>query len=311
MDRGGLARAVYGQVDSRWPVSDSAIYLPGTAHYQPNWNEYRFRPGEAQRLLEQEGCRRGSDGIYVCEGGRLSLRLATVAGFPARQQALEGIQRQLRQVGIDIVPVYVPGNTLFNEILPSGSFDLAMFTYITSPDGPGTSFVSYGCGGEQNYSGYCQRLLSRDLDQAQRILDASRQARLLNRVDAQLAKDVPVIPLYQNPVVAAGDSSVRGVRLGVFWTHSRTRRTGGSRSSPRGGDRRLAPRGLGCGRLGRADAERGGTVVIATAADSSRPASTCSPRGLAPVPLDGVLAGAFEVAPRRHLPTEPRRGRSQ
>ena len=217
MDRVALARALYGQVDSRYPPSDSAVFIAGGTHYRPNWSGHRFRPEEARRLLEQQGCRRGSDGIYVCEGGRLSLRLATLAGEPRRQQVLEGIQRQLRQVGIDLVPVYAPPNTLFNEILPSGSFDLAMFSYISSPDGPGDSFGLYGCGAVQNFAGYCQRLVSRELDQARRILDANRQARVLNRVDTQLAKDVPVIPLFQHPVVAASTARVRNVGLGVYW----------------------------------------------------------------------------------------------
>jgi peptide/nickel transport system substrate-binding protein len=217
IDRVAIARTLYGQVEAGWPPSDSAIFRAGSAHYRPNWRTHRFRPGQSRRLLEQEGCRRGSDGIFVCEGGRLSLRLATLAGDPRRQRALEAIQRSLRQVGIDIEPGYTTGDTLFNEILPSGSFDLAMFSYISGPDGPGTSFGAYGCGGVQNYGGYCQRLVSRDLDQARRILDGGRQAQVLNRVDVQLAKDVPVIPLYQHPVVAASSSSVRGVRLGVFW----------------------------------------------------------------------------------------------
>jgi peptide/nickel transport system substrate-binding protein len=217
IDRVALARALYGQVDRAWPPMDSAIFIAGGVHYRPNWRGYRFRPGQSRRLLEQDGCRRGSDGIFLCEGGRLSLRLATIAGDPRRQQALELIQRHLRQAGIDIQPVYAPPNILFEEIVPRGNFDLAMFSYLSGPDGPGTSFGLYGCGAVQNYSGYCQRIVSRDLDQARRILDPRRQAQVLNRVDAQLAKDVPVIPLFQNPVVAAGDSAVRGVRLGVYW----------------------------------------------------------------------------------------------
>jgi peptide/nickel transport system substrate-binding protein len=64
--------------------------------------------------------------------------------------------------------------------------------------------------GPPNYTGYCQRLVTADLDQAQRILDADQQARVVNRADAQLARDVPVIPLYQQPVWAAVRSGVRG-----------------------------------------------------------------------------------------------------
>ena len=58
--------------------------------------------------------------------------------------------------------------------------------------------------------------MTRDLDQADRILDAAQQARVLNRADRQIAKDVPVIPLFQLPVVYAFKKTLRGVDPGPF-----------------------------------------------------------------------------------------------
>jgi hypothetical protein len=55
--------------------------------------------------------------------------------------------------------------------------------------------------------------VTRDLDQARRILDGRRLADVLNRVDAQLAKDVPVILLFEQPLLAAFRASVRNVSL--------------------------------------------------------------------------------------------------
>ena len=212
IDRAALARALHVQIDRRYPPSDSALFLTYSAPYQPNWRRYRRNQAEARRLLEREGCGRGTDGIYACDGRRLSLRLATLAANARREQTLKLIQGQLRQVGIEIVPVYAPGNVLFNQILPKGDFDLALFSWITFPDSPGASVGLYGCQGDQNYSGYCQRLVTRDLDQAQRVLDPARQADVLNRADVQLAKDVPVIPLFENPHVVAHSTKVRNVR---------------------------------------------------------------------------------------------------
>ena len=73
----------------------------------------------------------------------------------------------------------------------------------------------FGCGGEQNYTGYCQRLVTTDLDQAERILDAERQARVLNRADLRIARDVPVIPLYQQTQSVALRSTVRNFGLSL------------------------------------------------------------------------------------------------
>jgi ABC-type transport system substrate-binding protein len=68
--------------------------------------------------------------------------------------------------------------------------------------------------------GYCQRIVTADLDQADRIVDPVRRARVLNRVDRQLAKDVPVIPLYQIPWVLAYHGTIRNVVSSpdnLFW----------------------------------------------------------------------------------------------
>jgi ABC-type transport system substrate-binding protein len=219
IDRVAIVGALYGAVDSRYPPSDSAVWPSGSARYRPRWQAYRYRPSEARRLLEQEGCRRGSDGVYVCDGERLSLRFVTTGDDPLRVRTVELVQSQLRRAGIEVRPVHATRSAVFGQILPTalsgkGEFDLVMFAFTKStPDAPAQSKVIYGCGDIRNYSGYCQRHVTRDLDQAIRILDDADLARVLNRADAQLAKDVPVIPLLERPLVAAFTTSLRNVSL--------------------------------------------------------------------------------------------------
>jgi peptide/nickel transport system substrate-binding protein len=215
IDRVGLARQLFRDLDPRLAPSQSAVYLNRNPHYRPNWSTYRFDPVRARRLLEQAGCRRGADGIFSCDGERLSIRFSSPSipgGFRAR--VLELVAPQLRQAGIELVPSFVNPGLLFERVLPNGEFEVAIMGWATT----GPSYfgkVIYGCGGEQNWTGYCQRLVTADLDQAQRILDSDQQARVVNRVDAQLAKDVPVIPLYQRPEWAAVGTQLRGFKLYV------------------------------------------------------------------------------------------------
>jgi peptide/nickel transport system substrate-binding protein len=123
-------------------------------------------------------------------------------------RTLELIQRQLRQVGVEVELSFAPAPTLFGQIFPSGEFDAVEYA-LFSFDELGANV--HGCGGANNITGYCQRLVTRDLDQSGRILDAGQRARVLNRADAQMAKDVPVIPLYQTPNVIAFRATIRNV----------------------------------------------------------------------------------------------------
>jgi len=200
IDRAALVREVPGEINPNLRPLQSLLFLVQSPYYRPNWSRYRYRPALATRLLGQAGCRRGADGIYSCAGTRLSLRFVTSA-IPPRARILTLVQAQLRRSGVEVVPIFAPSSTFLTTILPSGDFDVALFGFVSTPNPTGNAI--FGCGGGQNYTGYCQRLVTRDLDQADRILDARQQARVMNKADAQMARDVPVLPLNQIPLPTA------------------------------------------------------------------------------------------------------------
>jgi peptide/nickel transport system substrate-binding protein len=218
IDRPALVRQLLGELNPSARVLDSAVHLTQSRYYEPNWSTYRYRPAEARRLLTQAGCRRGADSVFSCGGRRLSLRFVTNAGIPPRAQAITLMQAQLRAAGVEVVPVFVAGQLLFTQVLPQRAFDVALFSWLSSP---GRSPVEiYGCDAVQNFTGYCQRLVTAHLNQAARTLDEGAQARVLNRADRGLARDVPIIPLYQPIFTAAYDTSARNfafVPWSPFW----------------------------------------------------------------------------------------------
>jgi peptide/nickel transport system substrate-binding protein len=210
IDRVAIVRQIWGEIDPGLRPLDSAVLLTQNRFYRANWSRYRFRPAQARRLLERAGCIRGGDGIYSCGGERLSLRFVTTAGLPMREQVLRLVQAQLLQAGVEVMPVFAAGGG-FGPLV-SGDFDAFLFSFAYSPDSTGIASV-FGCGRDSNFSGYCQRLVTEELDESERILDEKQRARVLNRVDRQLAKDVPVIPLYPFVFSSARSKAVRGYVL--------------------------------------------------------------------------------------------------
>jgi peptide/nickel transport system substrate-binding protein len=214
LDRKAIARAVLGRL---WGVPaagvqvlDSAVFTGRSPYYRPNWADYRQRRAEALRLLGKAGCRVGEDGIYVCRGERLSLRFFTTAGVESRKLTLDLMRSQLRAIGVEVEEQYVAPNLFFNGVLPGGSFDAALFSWELDP-ALWAPYYTFACGTDQNYTGYCRRTLSSDLRRSTSMLDFRRRVQALNRIDARLAEDVPVIPLFQPPVLVAVDAKVRGV----------------------------------------------------------------------------------------------------
>jgi peptide/nickel transport system substrate-binding protein len=209
IDRVALVRTLFPDVKPPPPPLDSTLYLRNERSYRPNWNIYRHRPAEARRLLAQAGCRQGPDGIYACAGERLSLRFVTTAGAPHRARTLELVQAQLRQVGVEVVPSYVLSDPLFEQLLPSGNFDVALFLW-QNKSAPEEVNSLYRCGAESNFSGYCSRLYTSDINQLDRIVDPVRRAAVANRADRRMAGDVPILPLYQRPFTFGVRKPIQG-----------------------------------------------------------------------------------------------------
>ena len=153
---------------------------------------------------------------------RLSLRFATTAGVPLREPTVRLAQAQLREVGIEVVPVFGPSSAVLGPagLLVRGDFDVLLLSLFVGAvtEGPADAF---GCQRPLNHLGYCDRLVTRDLVNATRTLTLARRVKLLNRVDVRLARAVPTIPLFQNTVLMARRTAVRGVvQNGVgsgFW----------------------------------------------------------------------------------------------
>lgn len=215
IDRVAIAREIQrdAPVSVRRPM-DSTVFLPTEPFYRPNWSQYRYDVPRSRRLLERAGCRRGSDGIYECAGERLRLRFVTSAGAPDRERVLALAAAQLREVGVDVDALYAPPNLFLTQILPGGDFDVALFAWggviggvLVWPDAL--------CGHEQNFGGYCSRLVARDAEQ-NLIGSMAARARVLNHLDAKLVKAVPVLPVVQPIVRAYFRSDVRGIRVGGF-----------------------------------------------------------------------------------------------
>jgi peptide/nickel transport system substrate-binding protein len=222
IDRREIVRVVSeltGDRTTQTEPLDSVVSLANSSRYQPNWRRYRHRPELARRLLVRAGCHLGADRIYICAGVRLSLRLRTSAGSEHRRRSAELARDHLRRIGVEVDLSFVPP-TFLGPSIESRDWDLFQFGWIVATSAAGPLDV-YGCQQANNHTGYCDRLVTGDLDQATRILDDRRRFRLLNKVDARLATAVPAIPLYQTMSLLAYRATVRNLvpngEIGFPW----------------------------------------------------------------------------------------------
>lgn len=219
MNRPQIASALYQTIAPGLPTLQSDIFKTFEKGYTKHYARYPFNQNKVITLLKGKGCTggpdkpsAGNDKIFSCPGvGKLSFRFGTTSGNQLRALTFEVIQRQLKSVGIELVPRFQPAGLLFGTTLPSSDWDLMLFTWVESPSSKITSKDKFSCGGEINYGNYCNRRATALLDKTASTLDEATRTKLLNQAEAIMAKDVPSIPMFVRPVFTIASAKMKGL----------------------------------------------------------------------------------------------------
>ncbi len=219
MNRPQVADALYSTISPGLPALQSLMFKPFETPYKKNFAARGFNQALVIKLLKSKGCTGGPDkpsagntNIFSCPGvGKLSFRFFTTTGNQLRALTYEIIQRQLKSVGIELVARFQTAGVMFGTTLPSRDWDLMLFAWVGSPSSPITVKDIYGCGGDQNDGTYCNRKLSKVLEQVSVTLDAGERARLLNEAEAKyMVRDIPSIPMFARPLFVIHKNGLKG-----------------------------------------------------------------------------------------------------
>jgi peptide/nickel transport system substrate-binding protein len=211
INRAATVKGLFGTLNSHLVPLNNFMFLTNQARvYKQHWNRWNYSVAKADKILTDHGCSKGGDGFFRCNGVKLSFNFESTAGNQLRELAFTFMQQQAKAAGIDLVHAFKPAGTLFGTDLPNNNFDMAMFAFVFSGDPQGRQAILQ-CNGAANYTAYCSRTVSRELQAQSSILVPSRRAALFNKIDGQVANDVPVLPLYQKPTYFVFKSSVHGM----------------------------------------------------------------------------------------------------
>jgi peptide/nickel transport system substrate-binding protein len=240
INRPQIVETLVQPVDPEAEVLQQPFWMTNSEFYEPTFDQWDYDTEGAIALLEENGCERGDDDIFECEGDRLSFRFGTTGGNERRELTQQLVQSDLAQAGIEINIENAEGAAFF-ELLNTPEncdglcdYDIALFAWVGSPDPSGNSNI-YGCDeGEtprpQNWTVYCDEELTALMDEANSTVDPDENARLWNEAAAVIAEGVPIIPLFQQPQLLAWEQGIEGPQLNPtnqtqFWNSSSWART--------------------------------------------------------------------------------------
>jgi ABC-type transport system substrate-binding protein len=134
----------------------------------------------------------------------------------------ELVQDDLARIGAEITIANIDG-AQFGEIMRTPddcggvcAYDLVLFAWVGSTDPSGNANI-YGCDAgaprPQNATGYCSDEVTSLMDEANRSVDLDANAQLWNDAARAMAADVPIIPLFQHPLLMAWNRALEGPHL--------------------------------------------------------------------------------------------------
>jgi peptide/nickel transport system substrate-binding protein len=181
------------------------------AYYNPDVETYPYSLEKAQSLLAEAGWKKGADGILVDgKGERFTLLFNGPKGYPVLEQVMTYAQQQYQALGfavtLDIVdwPVHL-------EKYHKRQYDLLTEWWITPPDPD--LYDHYYSKSPDNWWDYHNPQVDRLVIEARSAPDQRARIALYHRIQAILAKDVPVIYLYYPPELQAMSTRTHGLPL--------------------------------------------------------------------------------------------------
>jgi peptide/nickel transport system substrate-binding protein len=226
MDRSAMIKQLYASLNPGLPTLNNLSYVTGQKGiYVPHFAKYQInnkakRLAKVASIMKAHNCTKGGDGIYTCGGEKASVRLGTTSGNKLRELAVEILQAQAKDAGIEFKADSQPSRLFFPRIA-GNKYDLALFAWVGTGDPAGQVDI-YGCAdakspdnpqgyGGSNWKGYCNPKVTNALKASDAALDPKTRIKLVNAADAQMAKDVPTIPLYQKPTYFVFKTSLKGL----------------------------------------------------------------------------------------------------
>jgi len=193
---------------------ESVLVPDQKPYYTPAWDTYTHDPAKAKQLAKEA----------KSEGAKMEITFSTTSDNKLRETLQLIVQQQLKDIGITVTIKNTAAETFFGKWTPQGTFEMGEWAWLANPDPTVTSlFASDQVAPKgQNYYRYKNEQATKLMKESDQELDVNKRADLLKQVQDLMVKDLPLIPMYQRPVIQAYKENLTGPEVnptlaGPFW----------------------------------------------------------------------------------------------
>ena len=189
-------------------------YKPGTWAYNENVKTYSYNPQKARELLRAAGwTKTNNDGFLEKDGRPFTFELITNQGNETRQKCAEIIQRQLKEVGIDVKIRILEWAAFINDFINKRRFEAVIlgWTIPLDPDAYDVWHSSKTAPEELNFISYKNPEVDALLEKARSTFDQKLRKKYYDRFQEILVEDQPYTFLYVPDELVIISKRFRGI----------------------------------------------------------------------------------------------------
>src|SRR5262245_15278559 len=191
--------------------ADSIIPAPTGAWHNPNLKPVSFNIKLANQILDKLGYKKGSGGIRVANGKKMSYNVVTPTDVQSIPRTFQILQSDFSKIGVQLKQQALDSSAAFAKMAgPNNTyqgFDLAMWdwTALIDPDFM-LSVVTCAQYGGWSDSGFCNKNYDQMYSQQQLTPNQTKRRQLVWKMQAYLYKQRPYLWLANDDSVSATSS---------------------------------------------------------------------------------------------------------
>lgn len=195
----------------------SGPFAPGSWAYNLDVKPLPYDVAAAEKLLNQAGFQKGSDGIMVKDGKRLVLTLKVPIAQESEsvKRVVLAFKNYLQRVGAEINVEFLEWQSWKEAVFATHDFDIMFASWVFDDSADISSLFHSGEIGawRNNFGGYSNPDIDSLLVEAKNTLDYEKRRTIYRKLHEKLADEAPYTFLWTLTNYAAYDRKVRAVQI--------------------------------------------------------------------------------------------------
>jgi peptide/nickel transport system substrate-binding protein len=211
VDRDLILANIYDPIFPGSPLLQCGLWVPTVGPWCDNTQfADSYDPEGAAALLEENGWAKDGSGMWAKDGVVPEIQWMVNEPNQRRADTQALMIPVFQEAGFNVVADNGDAATVFQQRLPAGEYDLAMYISTASPDPSVTSIMSCSQvpsaenqNQGQNSVFWCNEDASAIMAESDTTIDETARADLIHQVGQALVDDHVMLPLFQFPNIAA------------------------------------------------------------------------------------------------------------